>query len=387
MAQNPIHKNDISADLSQHAQEVESLWKDYSNKENKRVPITFVCDDQVWLKVSGYNFREFYTIPEIHLKSQLEGKHWFCQNVIGDMMPVPPEKWHVSVQLWMEENEFFGCDIIYQEDDYAWAKPLPLGKESLLHHLSDINPDERVRQSSAFKMYQALKGLSDGMIFADKPVEIIRPGGSTHGIFTKAAEIRGLGQICLDMKDDPNFVEKLLHLVTEKTIGRIKAWYKLTTGNELQLPYAGGFHFCDDSLQLISAEIYKRFVFPCHERLYSRMTNGQRSIHLCGMASQHYNVLRRELNVTSIDGPGPFADHGRYLREFGDDFSFIAQTDHSILLDGTENDIDGMMRQLLQPQAKIPGRFQITGFLTCDTPLNNLRICYQAGREYGIIES
>ncbi|MBC8234465.1 hypothetical protein H8E77_33365 [bacterium] len=379
------NKNDISTDLSQHAREVKSLGTAYSHKENKRVPITFACDEQLWLKISGYTFREFYTTPEVHLKAQLEGKHWFCQNIIGDMIPGPPEQWSVSVQLWMEENEFFGCDVIYQEDDYAWAKPLALDKESLLRFLSDIHPEERVRQSSTFKMYQALKELSNGMAFVEKPVEVIRPGGSTHGIFTKAAEIRGLGQICLDMHDDPDFVERLLHLVTEKTIGRIKAWHKLTTGSDLQMPSDGGFHFCDDSLQLLSAKTYKRFILPGHEHLYSAMTKGKRSIHLCGRASQHYNVLRHKLNVTAIDGPGPFVDHGRYFQEFGADFSFRAQTDHSILAYGSETEINSMMQQLLQPEAKVPGRFQIMGFITRDTPIHNVQICYQAGREYGII--
>jgi hypothetical protein len=69
-------------------------------------------------------------------------------------------------------------------------------------------------------------------------------------------------------------------------------------------------------------------------------------MHLCGRAAQHFNILRRKLNVMLIDGPGPFVDHGRYLREFGTDFSFrkplasvslanIAQTDHSILAYGS----------------------------------------------------
>jgi hypothetical protein len=377
----------IPVERSEHAREVEALWTAYSHNENTRVPVTFACDEQVWLKVSGHTFREFYTIPEVHLKAQLEGKLWFCQNVIGDMMPGPPDQWNVSVQLWMEEDEFFGCDVIYQEDDYAWAKPLLLDKESLLYYLSDIHPEERVRQSRAFKMYQALKELSDGMTFAERPVAIIRPGGSTHGIFTKAAEIRGLGQICLDMHDDPNFVERLLYLVTEKTIGRIKAWHKLTTGVELQLPFAGGFHFCDDSLQLISAGTYERFVLPCHEYLYSTMTNERRSMHLCGRSAQHFNILRHKLHVMLIDGPGPFVDHGYYLREFGTDFSFIAQTDHSILAYGSETDINCMIQQLLSSEVKIPGRFQIMGFLTQDTTLHNVRVCYQAGRKYGIIKS
>ncbi|MEK6570466.1 MAG: uroporphyrinogen decarboxylase family protein, partial [Bacteroidota bacterium] len=271
------------------------------------------------------------------------------------------------------------------EDDYAWAKPLALSREDLLLRLSEIDPEERVRQGSAFKMYQALKELSEGMTFAERAVEIVPPGSSTHGIFTKAAEIRGLEQICLDLYDAPDFVEKLLHLVTEKTIARIKACHKLTTGTDFQLPLPEGFHFCDDSLQLISTEMYERFVLPCHERLYSAMTAGKRRMHLCGRSSQHYHTLRHKLNVTAIDGPSPFVDHGQYLRELGPDFSFVAQTDHSVLANGSESQIDEMLRGLLSNEAKIPGRFQVMGFVTRHTPLRNVEICYQAGRKYGAI--
>lgn len=374
------------ADLSQHAKEVQTLWAEYSRNENKRAPVTFACDEQVWLKVSGHTFREFYTLPEVHLKAQLEGKLWFCNNIIGDMQPGPPEQWHVGVQLWMEENEFFGCEVVYQENDYAWGKPVPIGREDLLHYLSDIDPEDSVRQSSSFRMYQALKELSQGTTFAGRPVEVTRPGGSTHGIFTKAAEIRGLERMCLDLYDAPDFAEKFLHLVTEKTIERIKAWHKLTTGTDLQLPLDGGFHFCDDSLQMLSAEAYEQFVLPCHEYLYSIMTRGRRGLHLCGRASQHFHALYHKLNVTMIDGPGPFVDHGRYLQEFGPDFAFQAQTDHSILARGSQDEIDCMIRQLLKPESKLPGRFQIMGFLTRETPLENMQVCYQAGRRHGVIK-
>jgi len=381
-----IEYNDITqADSSQHKKDVEILWSAYSRKENQRVPITFACDEQVWLKVSGHTFHEFYAIPEIHLKTQLEGKLWFCSNVIGDMLPGVPERWYIGIQHWMEENEFFGCDVIYQDDDYAWAMPLQLNRVDLLHYLSDIDPIERVQKSRTLKMYQALKELANGMTFAGSPVEIVRPGGGTHGIFTKAVEIRGIEQLCLDMYDDPDFVEKYLHLITEKTIERIKAWYKVICEDDLQLPSEGGFGCADDSLQLISDETYEKFVLPHHEYLYSAMGKGARGMHLCGLSSQHYRVLHDKLKITAIDGPGPFVDHGYYLRELGPDFSFSAQTDHSILLNGSKDEIESMMQKMLKPEAKIPGRFSIMGFLNSNTPLHNMQICYDAGQKYGVI--
>ena len=363
---------------------IRQLWEDFGRRENRRVPMTFVCDEQMWLKASGHKFGEFYKDPQIHLKVQLEGQRWFRDNVAGDMIPGYPERWPIVIQEWMDENEFFGCEVVYQEDDYAWALPLPLDKESLLKHIADLDPEERVRENSAYKMYQVLKELADGMVYLDRPVDVGPPGGGTHGIFTKAAEIRGLEQICVDLHEDPEFAENLLNLVTDKTIARIKAFRKLT-GVEATLPSKGGWGFADDSLQMLSGDMYERFVLPCHERLYSAMTPGARSIHLCGRSSQHYELLRHKLGVTSIDGPGPFIDHGHYLRTLGPEFSFSAQTDHSVLARGSESEIDGMMQKLLSPEAKLPGRFSICGFVHRDTNLRNLEVCYASAHKYGTI--
>ncbi|MGQ9554563.1 MAG: hypothetical protein ACUVWR_10660 [Anaerolineae bacterium] len=366
------------------AQEVEQLWADYRQRENKRVPITFASDEQLWLKVSGHTFREFYCDPRVHLRAQLEGKLWFYENVPGDRTPGLPAQWDVGVQLWMEENEFFGCHVTYQEDDYAWGNPLPLDGQDLLLYITDLDAEEQVRRSSAYRMYQSLGELAEGFEFHDRPVRIVPPGMSTHGVFTKAAEIRGLERMCLDLKEDAIFARELLRLVTEKTIARMAAWRKLT-GAE---PLAGEWcSFPDDSLQIISAPAYEQFVLPCHQRLYASTGKPKRGIHLCGWASQHYEVLHRKLGITNIDGPGPFVDHGYYLESLGPDFSFNAQTDHTVLEYGTPTEVKEMMRNLLKPQVKVPGRFNVVGFVARDTPLPNVYACYEAGRRYGGIGS
>ncbi len=126
-------------------------------------------------------------------------------------------------------------------------------------------------------------------------------------------------------------------------------------------------------------------MLPHHERLYSAMTTGPRSIHLCGHASQHFRTLHRKLGVTTIDGPGTFVDHAAFLGEFGPPFRFAAQTDHVVLQRGPVTEIERMVRNLLTLGTRIPGRFSVTGFVTRDTPLENLRSCYDAALRYGRI--
>ncbi len=364
-------------------QEIRELWEAYGRRANHRVPITFASDEQLWLRVAGHSFGRFYADPRVHLEAQLAGRRWFAAHVPGDMLP--PASWDIAVQLWMEENEFFGCSTVYQEDDYAWSLPLDMDRDHLLGHLADLDVESQVRRSRAFAMYTELCALAATARDTDLPVRIVPPGRSTHGVFTKASEIRGPERLCVEMYEAPDFVARCLDLITTKTIERIRCWHRLTSGAEPALPTSAGFHFCDDGLQLLSPELYRRFVLPCHERLYAAMTTGPRRLHLCGHAAQHFPALHRELGVTTIDGPGPFVDHATFLARFGPGFAFQAQTDHQVLAHGSADQLRRMMRRLLNPGTLLPGRFQVMGFVQRDTDLDSVRRCYEDGRRFGVI--
>jgi hypothetical protein len=374
------------AQRKQHAARVADLWQAYGRGENSRVPIAFASDDQLWIKVAGCTFGQFYLQPKCHLRAQLEGRKWFTEHVIADMSPLPPEIWTVGVQLWMEENEFFGCKVIYQEDNYAWGMPLEMDKACLLAYLADLDPEQRVLSSSAYRMYNELKALTSGIEYEGRKVQVAAPGQGTHGIFTKAAEVRGLEQLCLDLNEDPDFAHTYLQLFTTKEIARIQAWRKLTQPDAPDLPLKTSWSCPDDSLQLLSPALYKEFVLPCHELLFTSMTTDGRGMHLCGYSSQHFETLNRKLGIKSIDGPGVFVDHGYYLRTFAPDFSFNAQTEHGVVTNGSPSEIETMIQGLLTTGAKVAGRFNIVGFVERDTPLANVDICYQAGIRAGQIK-
>lgn len=366
------------------ADEVQALWAAYAQGTNERVPITFASDEQLWLKVARRTFGEFYADPAVHIDVQLQGRLWFQEHVHGDMAPGLPERWDVPVQLWMEENEFFGCHTVYQADDYAWGQPLELDRQDLLAHIAAIDPDDAVRRTDAWRLYQAMEDVAAGMTYHDRPVRVLPPGGGTHGVFTKAAEVRGLERLCTDLYEAPEFAAEYLRLFTEKEIARMAAWRRLTGAPPTQDEWCS---YPDDSLQMISPAAYESFVLPCHQRLYAASGRPKRGIHLCGRASQHYRTLHQRLGVTTVDGPGPFIDHARYLRELGPDFCFNAQTEHTVLAYGSPAEVDEMMRGLLAPGARLPGRLNVVGFVSRDAPLANVHACYDAGRRYGATQA
>jgi hypothetical protein len=297
-------------------------------------------------------------------------------------MGPPADAWTVAPRFWMDEPEFFGCEVEIQQDTYAWSKPLSDSKVDLLARLADIDPVARVQETSLWALQAAMKDLGDGLTWRELPVNVAFPGGGTLGVLTVACHVRGAEAMCLDLAEDPDFAFEFLGLITEKIIGKIEAWNRLL---DTGAPLPGeGWGMCDDSLQFISAETYRRSVLPHHERIYSAMTTGLRTLHLCGHSAQHYRTLYDTLGITVLDGPGPFVDHGALLAEMPK-LSFNGQVDHTVLLLGPPSSIDEMLRGLLTGSAKQPGRLNIMGYVGPETPAAYLQAMYEAGKRHGRI--
>jgi hypothetical protein len=372
-----------AAQITAHNEAVAELWRAYGQRENARVPISFATDEAVWLHLTGRSFRDFYLDPAVQLQVQLEGQAWWAETIVHDQPFGPPaEAWTVAPRFWMEEPEYFGCEVVIQEDSFAWAKPLTDSKADLLHRLAGLDPVTSIKQGQLWRLYTALRELTDGLVWRDLPVRLSPPGGGTNGIFTVACHVRGAEALCLDLAEDPDFAREVLGIITEKTIARITAWHELAaTGATLPLPSWG---MADDSVQFISPRAYVETVLPSHERIYAAMTTGARSMHLCGHSQQHFAALYHQLGIRLLDGPGPFVDWGALLETYPG-LSINAQADHTRLLLGPCEDIRQMLREALTEGARQPGRLQVMGFLAPQTPLSHLRCMYEAGRELGRI--
>ncbi len=364
-----------------HNAAVARLWEDYGRGANERVPITFASDEALWLQLTSHSFREFYTDAKVQLHTQLAGQAWMCEALVHDQrFGLPEGAWTVTPRFWMDEPEVFGCEVIIQEETFAWSRPLPLSKPDLLRHVADLDIEVAIRRSRLWELYCRMRDLAADMTWRDLPVRVAMPGGGTHGLFTTACHVRGPEQLCLDLLEDPDFARELLDLMVDQTVARIRTWHRLAeTGTELPLPAWG---MADDSLQLISAATYRECVLPCHQRLYATMTDGRRSIHLCGHATQHYESLYQDLGIRTLDGPGPFVDYGELLAAYPE-LTINAQVDHTVLLLGPREAIERMVRQMLTPAARQPGRLQVMGFLVPETPLENVRYLYEVGRGAG----
>jgi len=369
-------------DFDSHNEQVRRLWQDYHQVTNHRVPVTLAFDEQFLLHHWSVSFGRYYGDVPTQLDIQLRSQEWVRTTVLQDAEMGLPDTWTVCPPSWMDENEFLGAEIVVQEDDYSWGRPLPLGKGELLRHLGSLDAETQVRSGKLYRQWTEMQRVAEGREHHGRPVQVAAlPVGSTHGLFTKAAEIRGLEQLCLDLVEDPSFAHELLAVVTDLALQRIQCWHRLAaTGREF--PSAEGWGLCDDSLTLISRAHYVEFVLPCHERLYAAMTTGPRHIHLCGHVQHLFRALHDDLGITTFDGPGTQVDIPRMIEDIGAPITVQAQVSHGIL-GGPPATIEGAVRQVLDDRAKSHARMTLLGYAVRGMPLGNLGFFYDCAVRHG----
>ena len=372
-------------DYKKHNEENAKLWEGYGNRANARVPVTIAFDEQFHLHRLGRTFRQYYGDVRTQVDVQLDGQKWVRENVMQDAEIGIPREWTISPPCWMGENEFFGADIVVQENDYSWGMPLNASKSELIKKLKAIDAQQRIRAWKPFLHFTEMYKITKDMEFCGKPVRVAAPLLGTHGIFTKAAEIRGLAQICTDLYDDPVFVKDLLGIITDLTIKRIKILHELA-GTGQKFPQEGGWGMADDSLTLISASQYEKFVLPFHKRIYAEMGGEKgRSMHLCGSVQHLFGVLYKEMGIRIFNGPGVRIDFVKMLDDTGDDIEIQGSVGYSAMRE-SRAEIEKVLLKMLDERVKNRAKLTLYGFVIAGTPLDNMRFFYEKAKEFGVIK-
>lgn len=362
---------------------------------HQRVPIGVAADEQFFLPMWGRTFRQYYEDVATQIHVQLKSQLWMLNNICADerlcflqKVPEDPNKegWAVSPPRWMDENEFFGCEIIRQENDYSWGKPVDLPKNDLIRKLHSIDVKQRVSSGTLFTQSMEMKRLTQDMAFEGCKVRtpLSPPGAVTDGIFTKAAEIRGLEQLCIDLYDDPAFVDSLLKIVAELTIERIKFWHQYNN-TSLQFPLNETLILADDNLEMISSQQYERFVLPHHRRVYDELATAVRFIHLCGKAQHLFEVLSKQLGITIFNGPGPHIDLVQMLEDTGQAVEIQTQIANAALL-ASPDEIKMTVDAILKSPVKNRVKLSLLSYIPAGASLENITFFCKYAKDVGVID-
>jgi uroporphyrinogen-III decarboxylase len=353
------------------------------------VPVTFginarflILDSAI--NATGVDFKTYCNNPKVMLETQLEFFHWVRHNVPQDAEMGLPAAWDVYVDFQnFYEAGFLGSEIYYPDGNVPVARAFldDRNKRALLDRgLPDLDESPLWRRNvETYEYFTAMK--KEGFTFCGRPIgNVGLKGLGTDGPLTLFMSIRGADGL-VDMYADGGYYHEMMQYLTEFIVGMIRKARRIA--GQAERPEVLGF--ADDSMELLSAQDYGRFVLPYHRQLVAELAGaGPNSIHICGDVQRHFPTLVRELNIRSIDTGFPV--QWETLRdEVGEAVEISGGVHIETLRRGTAQEVRGETAHILRSGIMRGGRFILreANNLAPMTPLSNLAAMYDAAGEFG----
>ncbi|MCZ7646150.1 MAG: hypothetical protein M5U26_12820 [Planctomycetota bacterium] len=380
-------------DHERHNEEVREVWNAYRERKPLRTPCVIGTNTRFFLlgraaPFPHVDFRTYTEDPDVMFETQVRCDEWKRMHILQDApMGLPGEEtgWTVNVDFQnFYEAAWFGCPVVFFEGQVPAAEPRwrdkGLKHEILNRGLPD--PFEGL-MGKAREYYEFFLEKSRNYAHRGLPVRRVQPKGlGTDGPLTVAVNLRGATELFEDFVEDPEYVRELLALVTDAIVARIRAWRRYLGQPETQ----ERFGFADDAVQMLSKDMYKEFILPCHKRLRAGLCSTERggSVHMCGNASRHFPALHRELGIDSFDTGFPVNFTG-LRRELGPEVEIYGGPHVELMRSGTPRQVFARAREILESGILEGGRFVLRegNNLAPDTPLENISALYQAAKEHG----
>lgn len=373
--------------------EKKAVWDAYQARKPVRVPLTWGVNPRIILlnpelNPEGFTFEQYFEEPRVTLTVQSRFQAYLATtlNRFSDSATQLPETWNFRVDNQnIYDGAYFGGRVIYEDGQVPSVAPAygfddldaflardfsrPLEHDWLKGRLEF---QARLEKEAASFEHLGRKGnVAPFALGFDGPVTAVATLFGADGLTVLAAE--------------PGKARRLLMKIVDEALRRNQVLAGLANGWKK----AEWGWLADDSIQLISTEMYRELVLPAHARWYEAVSTGtvaegRRSIHLCGDATRHFPLLRNELGVTSFDTGFP-VDFGALRRTLGPDVEIMGGPTVMLLRDGSPDDCARETRRILQSGVMSGGRFILRegNNLPPCVPLPNLESVYRTCLEFG----
>ena len=374
--------------------EKEALWQAYRDRRPTRVPVTYgvnprvVLLDPAW-NTSGVTFEEYTRDPAATIEMQLlfmkyttEMLHRYCDRPIGRPKTF---EFYVDNQNTYD-SQYFGAPAFFHDGQVADVRPYLADGDK--HRVSDIDVERPLDNPfirDCLARHEALTAAvaklpAGGVEYSVRPLLM-----GFDGALTIAVNLRG-PEMLSDLYLDGDYAVRLMTFLQAGAAIRNRALAE-RFGRQAFEGKCGGY--ADDSVALISTEMYERLVLPLHRAWYAQWSvEGPHSMHLCGDATRHFPLIHRELRVDSFDTGYP-VDHGALRAALGPDVEICGGPEVQLLLDGAPDDVYARTRDILTSGVMEGGRFILreANNLPPAVPEANLAAMYRACLEHGDYES
>lgn len=381
----------LSIDYRAHNERSKEIWETFELGNPIRVPVVIYADVRNWISeaaenTSGITMTEYIKSPDLMLDCQIKAAEWIRHHILSDGgMGYPEDGWSVMVEFQnFLEPVWFGGEIKYGKEPHTEAFLTDTNKRSILDKgipepFAGIN-GEVIRRYEYFmekaKSY-TYKGIP--LTKVEMPFNML----GSDGPFTNACSIRGAENFIMDMLEDGEYAHQLMSFISDAIIRRIRKTRKYL-GIEEKID---GFGFADDSIVLLSCEMYKEFVLPYHKRIFDQLTppGGSRGMHLCGDAQRFFPVLVKELKVKSFDTGFP-VNFERLYDELSPDIRILGGPSTGLIRYGTPEDVKAEAKRILESGVMEKSRHFILregNALSPGTPVENANAIYEAAEKFG----
>lgn len=373
-------------------EEKQAVWQAYRAGRPTRVPVTYGVNPRTVLcnpewNTRGITFEEYRRDPALMIEMQLlflryqvEFLNQYCDSPAG---------WPKEFAFYVDnqntyDSRYFGAPVAFRDGQVADVEPVYAGggKDRIFQQDIDRPLDNPFIQD-CLRRHEALCRLAEKTSFHGVSLKVNPPLMGFDGHLTVAANIRG-GDIFCDLYEDPAYVQRFFSFLHQGVVNRTRALHE----HFGRKPFDGAKgSFADDSIALISTDLYRQAVLPHHRAWYANWAGGPHSIHLCGDATRHFPLIRDELNVRSFDTGFP-VDHGRLREALGPDVEILGGPDVPLLCSGTPAQVHERTREILTSGVMRGGRFVLRegNNLAPNTPEANLAAMYRCCLEHGRYE-
>lgn len=371
-------------------EEKQEVWQAYHERKPARVPVMFGANPRMVLfnkdlNPKGLTFADYFSDASALIDIQLRFMEYRTQ-VLNQYCDSPVGRPEAHTFYIDNQNSYdslyFGAPVEFRDGQVADTTPVLSGdNKNQIFEMDMDHPLENPFIKDCIRRYEDVKKAIESLSYHDMTFSVQPPLMGFDGHLTIATCLRGT-ELYTDMYEDPDYVRRLLDFLHRAAIIRNRALAEFF-GQEAFVGTSGGY--ADDSIQLISPQMYKDLVLPFHRAWYSLWSEeGPHSIHLCGDATRHFPTIHEELHVNSFDTGYP-VDHGQLRKELGNDVQINGGPEAFLLLDGTPEQVYERTREILESGVMEGGRFILrdANNLPPNTPEENLAAMYDCCLEHG----
>jgi len=309
-------------------------------------------------RLIGVSVSKYLNCPKTMAEAQIEAFKRYGQDGVG----VGPDQYALI--------EALGAKMKYFDDN------IPQVDEAFVKNIEDIKKIKEIDFSKDGRFPIYLEALE---IIREEIGTFVKVGTGIGGPFTTAVLLSGMGRFFRDIRQNPEFIHKLLEITTENILAYMEVCFKKGFSVSIGEPFA--------SNSVISPIQFRKFALPYLKKIgewFWNKTNKGYSLHICGKTKAIWpDLLDIGIGSFSLDNAEDLFEAKEII---GDKIALKGNVPPvDIMLHGSAKDVKEASRNCIIKAYDNPKGFTLgTGCrLPLDTKERNVIALMDSARLYG----